>query len=460
MILTDLHEYTEPKGVELALTTRTYIRLLYVSLAVLGVVYLLQIASPLRLNEDAIYLLEVTSSAVDGQGFTTPGGRTSRYPLGYPGLLALLDVVGLGVSWAFIALNCLFVLIGIIASYLIYQRVFAFNRSVALLLCCLIMLSYVLVKHVTLPLTDVAFFGATMAAALALSVAMDARGLRRWQWLLFATLLTAFSISVRAIGVAFVPALLWAGCFGSSFNMAALKRMGKYKIAALVAIGVGLSVLVLGPWNALHLSLLRDALAAYLNETEKALTYTFVTKVFAWGEMVFNVPLSKVPSSLGWTRPLFLLAGYAGVFGVFFGMWLRRRRFGPLEVFAVTYIAIMAVWYGSGARLWLPILPFVIGWIALTFQAGFKWKGVRLVASVYVVWFLFTGTAALAYSSRISLADPSDFPVRYGNGTLFPTYDYAFNGIERPQRINDKALEILVRYEPRVQEHLKHQDLP
>ena len=137
-------------------------KLTLVVLAVISAAYLLQMFSPLRLNSDSITFLSVAVSAADGEGFVWKGELT-RYPLGYLILLVGLDRVGLGASWAFVGLNCLFLGLGVFASYFIYIQVFKFDRWVATLLCCLMLLCHVFVRQVAFPMSDISFFGVAMA---------------------------------------------------------------------------------------------------------------------------------------------------------------------------------------------------------------------------------------------------------------------------------------------------------
>src|SRR5580700_10065921 len=138
------------------------IGLLLVSLA-----YLVQIASPLRLVSDGVDYMLQASSAADGDGFRIHGAQSMRPP-GYPALIVLLVKAGIGKSWAIVALNCLLLGIGCWSSYYVLRSSFAFEAGTAQMICLLTLLSFVMVKHVTYPLSDVCFFGASMPCLLLL----------------------------------------------------------------------------------------------------------------------------------------------------------------------------------------------------------------------------------------------------------------------------------------------------
>ena len=147
-------------------------------LVLLVATYLLQMLSPLRLNTDAVVFLTLGESAASGHGFLFRGHST-HFPSGYPMMLAGLDCVRLGVSWAFIGLNCLLAGAAVFASYLLYQRAFGVSGRIAEFLCALLLLCWILIKHVTLPTSDVAFLGWTSLALLACNQAERTRNSRR-----------------------------------------------------------------------------------------------------------------------------------------------------------------------------------------------------------------------------------------------------------------------------------------
>ncbi len=85
-----------------------FIKLTLISLSIL---YLLQLASPLRLNVDAIIFISMAESFINGHGFLYHGLPT-HFPPGYPALLSFLDFLGLGYSWPFISINIAFLAAG------------------------------------------------------------------------------------------------------------------------------------------------------------------------------------------------------------------------------------------------------------------------------------------------------------------------------------------------------------
>ena len=225
---------------------RTAIRCLLVLLAA---TYLLQMLSPLRLNTDAIVFLTMGESAASGHGFLFRG-QSTHFPLGYPIMLAGLDCAGLGASWAFIGLNCLFASAAVGSSYALYRRAFGVSGQVAELLCALVLLCWVLVKHVTLPTSDVAFLGWTSLALLACNQAERTRNSRRGWTLAVAGALVIASVATRTAGIALLPAFLWA-CLLPELQSLSLNSCFRNLIAwgkghiLLVLAGIGLLLFAL-----------------------------------------------------------------------------------------------------------------------------------------------------------------------------------------------------------------------
>src|SRR6516164_8447029 len=97
----------------------------------LAICFLLQVRSPLRLNNDAITLLSMGESAARGAGFLD-GGQRTVFPPGYPAVLAFLLKVGLAHPWVIISLNLVFLAVGLLAAYSVLVREFFADKTVAL----------------------------------------------------------------------------------------------------------------------------------------------------------------------------------------------------------------------------------------------------------------------------------------------------------------------------------------
>src|ERR1035438_5356150 len=146
-------------------------------LLLLAICFVLQVFSPLRLCFDAVVLLSMGESAAHGGGFFDSGQKTVLPP-GYPALLAVLVRVGLAHSWAIIGLNVVFLSVGLFAAHSLLIREFFEDEAVALMICSLFLLSFVVIKYFTIPLTDVPFF---CCATCCLAVVSQTRRMD-WNW--------------------------------------------------------------------------------------------------------------------------------------------------------------------------------------------------------------------------------------------------------------------------------------
>lgn len=165
-------------------------RVSYALLAALLLAYAVQVATPLRLTVDSVQYLTIADSIADGHGI--PAG--ADFPPGLPALYALLDGVGLGTTWAIVAANLAFLKLALACSLWLYARVFRIAPAPSALLACGTLLSYVLVKHAALALSDVPFLGVVSAALVAFTRAATER---RRAALAFGFVLTAAAVATR-----------------------------------------------------------------------------------------------------------------------------------------------------------------------------------------------------------------------------------------------------------------------
>lgn len=425
-------------------------RLLVVAVILLGLMYLLQVPSPLRLNTDSIVLLSIGGSVADGHGFLYHGEAT-HFPPGYPAMVALLNLLGVASSWSFILLNCAFVGVSLIASYMFYRDPLHLSPSLSIGLCCIVMLSFVLVKHMTLPLTDVVFFGLFTLALLLSTRVRDRAGRMSWTGFCLTVLVTVAAIAVRTAGVAVLPAFAWV--LGAPLLAKGEKLWKKHPIllwsslCGLLILGLSCGFLIsktryFGEMKTLYF---QDGLFGRLLKN-------VVAHNMEMGEIGFNIPVAKAPAVL---KPAYCLVGILMIALILRGVWLRRRSFGVLEVTLLAYGGLIFAWPYLDARFWLPALPLIYGFVAIALVDGAKLRWFKFVAVAMCVWFSIAGLAAIAYSTRISWAGTRRFADIYGDGNLSPTYRAAFLGQTNVLE-NSEALLLLRRYDSRAEKASSH----
>jgi hypothetical protein len=418
------------------------------ALLLVALAYLVQIASPLRLVGDGVDYLLQASSAADGHGFRVHGERSMRPP-GYPALIFLLVKAGIGKSWAIVALNCLLLGIGCWSSYYVLRSSFGLEAAAAEIVCLLTLLSFVMVKHVTYPLSDVCFFGASMPCLLLLVRAEADTSPGRYWRLAAAAPLLVFCTEVRTIGIALIPAFAWAMVGGAPWARSVPQWLRRHRIASLVLLLVVFVALVWGGRMFLH--------SRYLQFNAKTLHRRGVIGNFVadlqdhtieWGELAVNAPVSKLPRGL--EVPV-RIAGFLAFLLATMGIWEKRRTLDASVLYALGFAAIVLAYPWFDTRLWLPVLPLLMGYVLIGARRLVPSRLLRPAIFGYCSIFCLLGMVALGYSTRLTFAG-SRFPDLYGDGTLRAAYRTALLG-ESPENLADidqDALYLLRRYEWRL----------
>jgi hypothetical protein len=418
------------------------------ALLLVSLVYLVQIASPLRLVGDSVDYLLQASSAADGSGFRVHGEQSMRPP-GYPALIFLLVKAGIGKSWAIVALNCLLLGIGCWSSYYVLRSSFGFGAVTAEIICLLTLLSFVMVKHVTYPLSDVCFFGASMPCLLMFLRAEAATSPGPYWRLAIAAPLLVFCIELRTIGIALIPAFAWAALGGAFWARSLPQWLRRHRIAPFVLLLVVFVAMALAGKMFLH--------SRYLQFNAKTLQKRGVIGNFVsdlsdhtmeWGELAVNAPVSKLPAGL--ELPV-RIAGFFALLLAVIGIWEKRRALDASIWYVAGFASIVIAYPWFDTRLWIPVLPLLMGYVLIGVRRRIPSRLLRPAIVAYCVFFCLLGIVALGYSTRLTFAG-SQFPDLYGDGTLRATYRKAFLG-ESPRNADDispDALYLLRRYEWRL----------
>jgi hypothetical protein len=413
------------------------------ALLVLIACYALQTLSPLRLNTDSIVLLSMADAAAHGGGFLDQGHNTV-FPPGYPALLAVLLRSGLGHSSVIVGMNLLLLLGGLFVGHRILSKRFFRSRATSFKVCSLSLLSYVFVKHFTMPVTDVAFFGIAMGCL----AVVDHASTLKWgkEFVAFALPgwgLAILSIMMRRIGVALIPALVYAVVCSpeAKRRLKGIPVRNRFSVAAVLttaALGTVLAVL--------STSTLTDFTGAVGKSRLRTVLFQIpLYRVTELGELAINAPASKLPAAAQVVVPVIGLAALSMIIG---GLLTKRRDFGAVEVFFGSYLCVLFAWPYYDVRFWLPVVPLLIGYSGLAIRQANDRKHVAVVASIYCSAFVLAGAVALGFSTRISLAR-SKFPDLYGDRSFRSSYCAAFQTCSGPYSANEadpKVVKLLRMY--------------
>jgi len=395
---------------------------------VLCLAYLIQLASPLRLNTDATSFLTLAASALDGQGFVIDG-RPTHFPVGYPLMLVALERSGLACSASIIGINLLMLALGCAGTAYLLRRSFHLQTNVIILIGVLTLLCWVFVKHATLPLSDLPYFGFAMACLATLSWSIDQTSLRRTIGIGIGTILMIAAIAVRTVGIALIPALLLSCVPRSGWgNMPGWFR--RYPARSVLLFVVLMAVAAAGCVTVAQTRYIKEMTAEWCGWGELARI-----RLEDWGELVINTSIAKLPRSL---QTIVCVAGGVGALVVCWGA-VRRARLEIVDLYTLGYTAILVVWPYRDARFWLPIFPILAAYSWLVYERLADRKWIRRAAGAYVAAFCLMGGVALIYSSRISLSG-DQFPDLYGGGVYRDSYR-ASSGTQTEARSENKHVD-------------------
>ncbi len=353
-------------------------------------------------------------------------------------MVAGLDRLGIARPWALVALNAMFLFLGFACLGRVARNYLHLSSNWTTIALLFTGLSFVFVKHFTQPLTDIPFFGTSMAA-LALTVRAEKElGVSYYGFWAAALAVAVASALIRPTGIALFPCLVW--------SLGAHLGAGKILLGnKTILIGCGALAVLLGAAVAIFLLrtlYVRGALLVFAQQgLGRGILDILLFREQEIGELFLNAPATK----LGPFAPLVRVSGLAGLAVLLAIVWHCRR--GTVEAFLAAYLFIFLLWPYADARFWIPILPLIF---AELFSVARPWTltGWKKRASVaYAAAYAFMGVAALAYSTWITFSGPK-FPRRYGDGNLRATYEafYSQRRVDDSTKIDAAGLEVLQRY--------------
>ncbi len=383
------------EGTPLASSHVTSARVSTAFVIAIAALYLFQTATQLRLDTDAVRYLTAAASLADGNGLPPIG-----VPLGYPVLIGGLERIGLGSVAFIVALNCIFLAVGMLAiGYLLRDS----SRSDKRWIIIFSLLSLPIVKSVAMPLPEAAFFGTSLASVLLMTLAPKSHGRRRLLLLIAAALVAAVAVALRTVGIALVPALFWT-------LYLALRSKGTRKRVILGIAFWGLLVITTAAVAFDGTSWLRyvaEGLQRYsYGNLPKNIYYRSWSVFHSIGEVAVNIPSNRFPHR----RQVFSIIGILAMIPFF---PRSRREMTPARVYLISYLGILLLWPFTAIRLWMPVIPLLVseGWLSRSVIETTRFS--RIAMRAYLGWFMIMGFAAIAYTTRISFAG-KNFSKLYG----------------------------------------------
>jgi hypothetical protein len=358
--------------------------------------------------------------------------RCREFPAGYPTTIAALFKFGLATPGGLLALNFISLAIGLWASWILLRRIWRMSVDATWSVLLLVAASTVCGELAVSIASEMLFFAASLAA-LALAGHYGRRESERSERLdpvqrsqaerceatsfsiqprpdvSLRSLLIALSVvacaaavSIRAAGIALIPALLWA-----LLTHPLVKRVGWRRILAVVALPAAIG-LWFGVARVSRSEYVADILASrYSSGTAwDVIALQQLTKVSAFGELFTNLRAEDFRTAY---RGEFVLVGLTCLAIILGGFGTRVRRLSLLDVYLMSYAAIIFIYpyfsYGSSRRFWFPVLPFVFGLAYLAIDRlrekssrFLRWANPAL--AIYVSAFVLFGCARSIELSR------------------------------------------------------------
>jgi hypothetical protein len=411
-----------------------------ISLGIIGLLYLIQIVSPLRLDTDSVWYFREAMEITGG-----PHLQKDIFPLGYPLIIALVEYLGLPVPAALVFINCGFLFAG---CYAIWQMMRASDDRLRMVTVAATLLGFTAVRSALRPLPEAVFFGLSWMALASMASAV-APGARRPLRLLNAILLTILAISVRYAGAALIVPLV--ACTWTMLT-SKLEDRKRLRFAVIAGAAITAVIAVSLAWLFGHGTFAeysRTAMQLYSGQLGQRIIRRITGTLKVMGELGLNIPAGKLGTGDG-RLPI----GAGLVFLSLLAWPVRSFRVPKVaKIYLVTYLVMLFVWPFDASRLWMPIMPLVAARIAQSLFRISRFKAPRVLAYAIAVWFLAIGVAANIYSMRISFAG-ADFPGRYGyRGGMSSVVQGGIN-LEHDGYVR----EIFARYAPRQAEWVKTPD--
>jgi hypothetical protein len=400
---------------------------------------LLNIFTPLRLITDGIRYLNILEYFKGGLGENSVAAH-DVLPHGYPWLLFLFDKLHLPFPVAITTVNIFCVLL---ASHLLTKLLPVDSK---LTFYSLVLLSFINIKHFTMPISDQVFTLLFVASIYLWSKFCSGQR----YYIIAALVLTAAAIFMRTAGIAVVPGIIIYLIYNNRAKLAGRKILiGGVTIMLLAAIAVfviKLSVLEakIGYLNQLNLGTMIKAPSSIIGRLQLHFKEL--------GEMVLNTPYSKLAGNIkvgGFDTAEYLLVVLGAV-----TLYITARAVVKLKLMGtlafwvfLIYLVMIFLWPFYDTRFLIPVIPVLV-YLLYTYMVKFIKS--RYLKTIPLLIYISLGFLSLAYSDAISL-NKTFFLNHYGaDPTLTEKYrihfeDLKLNTDKRPvYNINDNNVLFLL----------------
>jgi hypothetical protein len=359
------------------------------SIYIMGVLFLINCLTPLRVHFDMLRYFSIKDCI---ESKCPPGANPHDYlPYGYPVLLLLLSKAEILKSFSIVFINCLYLFGGL---YFV-RRIFNYIHS-PFLLFFLVLMNWTIIKFTMQPLSELQYLFFSLFSLYEYSQFVRNRKIRN---LLFAFLLALLATITRTIGITLFAAIFLSLVMEYKMQIVSLLKKNRPVVAAFV-LCVILAIVFSKPLG------LNYYLEAITRQFSGGVHYSniLIWHFSEWGEILLNNPRAKLinilPHPFGFW--LFFLSGILGISGFFYICFIKKSDI-PFIVksYLFFYILLLFNWPYPDPRFWVPIVPLIAAVIS---QNTFSGNGIikRSRVFFFAVYFLF-GIAAISYMTYSSL---------------------------------------------------------
>lgn len=411
-------------------------KITYVLFGILLLLALVNILTPLRLNTDGIRYFSIMLF-LKGQLAANDYAGKDFLPHGYSILLKTLSQVNLLNAKVIVALNIAAIFC---AGYLVC-RIYKIKQ--VLLIIALMLLSYVNIKHLTLPVSDLLFTGSLFASIYCWTKALTTN---KRAFYLPAILLTLACIYLRTAGIVIIAGLILYALVANREKLWA--RTWQMIVISLVIIAGVVAFLIKLPVLEAGNDYFRQLGIEALLHDPVALFNRFGIHFKEIGEFTLNIPASKLSAILhSGNNPMvdemLMLIGLI-TFAIMIYSGLKAKMYNqPAGCIYFTYLVLVFIWPFYDARFLIPAIPFFICSIY-----WFYTEKRLLVTKLFLGIYLLLGMASLIYSDMLSV-NKNLFLKFYGNDKdLSANYKAHFQNPAAKADINkQRVLYILNHYD-------------
>jgi len=408
--------------------------------------YVLNLNSPLRLNTDAISYFSLEETIENG----TPGiikGVKSHFSLGYPYYLWMLNKINLLASPFIILSNIIFIFITLffISKLLYSEKAIAVNNDLIQLIT-ITLLSWIIIKHFTLPLPDILYLGISFCSLYFMHLYMKRHLVKL---IIIAFILCLIAIMLRVIGISLIAIMVFVLYKVQRQKAKHPTTSNKATIFIILFVILMLSIgsTLLGFEQP---SIYIKEFLSRISQSENKHNYIFNNlkgHFIELGEIFVNAPFSKIDIIIPHTISVLVFIAFGTICFTIIAatLWFKRKSLDLPHIYLLVYSPIILIWPWHDARFWLPVLP-IIYYIIFIDKAFIRFRFYTALKKVYLTYFLIIGLCALLYTTKLSLNRES-FPYLYSKQFIKAySQHYGKNKIGAQDGLNESALKILNKY--------------